>query len=399
MGIIKSILDTDTYKLTMQQIVLHQFPDTEVVYKFKCRNKADFTYCLDDIRQELDALEHVKLTEEEAAYLRTIRFLKSDYIEYLSMFRFLPTKHIHIAIDEHGNLDLTIKGPWLSTILYEVPVLAIINECYFKRELNRYNRNTDVVNGNIIYPVGLKNLEEKIKLVKNYADEGFKFADFGTRRRFSADWQELVVAKLIKDLPNNFVGTSNVDLARRYKVTPIGTMAHEYIQCHQAMDYKLINSQKTAFENWAQEYRGDLGIALSDTINMKAFLRDFDLYFSKLYDGARHDSGDPYDWCEQLINHYKKLKIDPKTKTAVFSDGLTFPKALELYKRFKDEIKISFGIGTNLTNDVGHEPLQIVIKVIECNGSPVAKLSDNIEKQMCEDQRYISFLKKVFGVE
>ena len=385
---ITSLLDTDFYKLSMHQIVLHQFTDTMVRYKFRCRSK-DIKFskpCCDRITNAIYRLDELNLTRDEAGYLKSIRFLKRDYIEFLSMFRFMPDRHVHISRHHDGGLELQIVGPWLNTILYEVPVLAIINEEYF-RELSS-NKTVDPI----------LNLEPKIAAAEALDDHGFVFSDFGTRRRFSYDVQRLVLTYLASTNFANFSGTSNVHLAQELGLKPIGTMAHEYLQCHQAMHYKLADSQKMALENWAKEYRGDLGIALTDTINMDAFLRDFDGYYAKLFDGCRHDSGDPYVWCEKLIAHYEQLGIDPKAKTAVFSDGLTVPKAIDLYERFHRRIKMAFGIGTNLTNDVGYTPLQIVMKVVECNGQPVAKLSEDPGKQMCENESFVTYLKQVFKV-
>jgi nicotinate phosphoribosyltransferase len=186
--------------------------------------------------------------------------------------------------------------------------------------------------------------------------------------------------------------------AARHGLTPLGTMAHEYLQACQALGPRLRDSQTFGFETWAREYRGDLGIALSDVYGMDAFLRDFDLYFCKLFDGARHDSGDPFAWGERMIRHYEQNRVDPLSKTLIFSDALTFPLIIELFKRFKDRAKLAFGIGTNLTNDLGYTPLQIVIKMVRCNGQPVAKLSDTPGKDMCDDQHYVQYLRQVFEI-
>ncbi|MCP4131361.1 MAG: nicotinate phosphoribosyltransferase, partial [bacterium] len=218
------------------------------------------------------------------------------------------------------------------------------------------------------------------------------------RRRRSGEWQQQVIGTLAAEVPGNLTGTSNVYFAKKYNLRPIGTMAHEFLQASQALGVRLVDSQKFAFENWVQEYRGDLGIALSDVVGMDAFLRDFDLYFCKLFDGARHDSGDPYEWCDKLLAHYKKMGIDPKTKTAVFSDGLNFELARDLAKKYNGQIRIAFGIGTNLTNDFGEKALQIVIKMTECNGQPVAKISDSPGKSMCKDESFIKYVKKVFNI-
>ncbi len=203
----------------------------------------------------------------------------------------------------------------------------------------------------------------------------------------------------MKDLPN-FIGTSNVYFAKKYNLKPIGTMAHEWIMAGQGQeDVSLRNSQKAMLQAWCNEYRGDLGIALSDTLGVDAFLEDFDLYFAKLYDGIRHDSGDPDVWARKVICHYSKLGVEPKTKTLVFSDGLTFETAAKIYNKFKFAAKVSFGIGTNLTNDFEDiTPLQIVMKIVKCNGLPVAKISDSPDKGMCNDKEYLTYLKKVFNI-
>jgi nicotinate phosphoribosyltransferase len=246
--------------------------------------------------------------------------------------------------------------------------------------------------------VGRERLRAKIELANTVPEPGFHIADYGTRRRFSRQWQEEVVRTLKNGLGPRFVGTSNVDLAMRVGLTPLGTMAHEYLQACQAVGPRLIDSQHFAFEVWAKEYRGDLGIALSDVAGMDAFLRDFDLYFCKLFDGVRHDSGDPFEWGEKLIAHYRRMRIDPKTKTMVFSDQLNVPVAIRLFKHFKDRSSLAFGIGTNLTNDVGHDALPIVIKMTRCNGQPVAKISDEPSKTMDYDPSYVAYLRQVFQV-
>ncbi len=195
-----------------------------------------------------------------------------------------------------------------------------------------------------------------------------------------------------------FVGTSNVRLALEHGLTPLGTMAHEYLQACQAVGPRLRDSQVFAFNTWAREYRGDLGIALSDVCGMDAFLRDFDLFFCKLFDGVRHDSGDPFEWGEKLIAHYQKMRIDPRSKTMVFSDSLNVPLAVRLFEYFKGRSQTAFGIGTNLTNDIGSEALQIVIKMTRCNGQPVAKISDEPSKAMDYDPSYVAYLREVFQV-
>jgi nicotinate phosphoribosyltransferase len=245
-------------------------------------------------------------------------------------------------------------------------------------------------------------------LLKNPQISHLKIADYGTRRRFSKAWHEEVLQTLATGLGTHstggqFAGTSNVFYAMKLGLLPLGTMAHEYLQAAQALGPRLRDSQVFAFESWAHEYRGDLGIALSDVYGFQAFLRDYDMYFCKLFDGARHDSGDPFAWGEGMIAHYKANRVDPLTKTLVFSDGLTIPRTIELYNQFKGRCLLAFGIGTNLTNDLGdapdHVPLQIVIKMTECNGQPVAKLSDTPSKNMCEDVNYLAYLRQVFNLQ
>lgn len=388
--IITSLLDTDLYKFTMMQVVLHHFPGAQVEYRFKCRNAGvDLTPYVEEIREQIEALCTLRFADEELAYLRGLRFIKSDFVDFLGLFQ-LNTKYIQVepAQAGPGEISIVIKGPWLHTILFEIPVLAIVNEVYFRRT----QRGAD-------FEAGRRRLMEKIALVRDDpALADLRIADYGTRRRFSKRWQDEVLLTLEKELGVHLAGTSNVMFAVKHGLIPLGTMAHEYLQACQALGPRLRDSQTFGFEMWAKEYRGDLGIALSDVYGMDAFLRDFDMYFCKLFDGARHDSGDPMHWGERLIAHYEKNRVDPRTKTLVFSDSLTFPKVIDLYRRFSGRARLAFGVGTNLTNDLGYQPLQIVIKMIRCNGQPVAKLSDSPEKNMCDDAAYLAYLRQVFEI-
>ena len=397
--IITSLLDTDLYKFTMMQAVLHQFPGAQVEYKFKCRNPGvQLAPYVQEIRDEVRALCQLQFQEAELAYLRSLRFVKSDFVDFLSLFR-LNEKYITITPLDNGEIDISIKGPWLHVIPFEIPVLAIVNEVYF--------RNTQPVPD---FMEGRRRLDEKIALLRGEGLEGLKIADYGTRRRFSRAWHEEVLRVLCAKLgtgaqrpepghgPGQFAGTSNVLYAMRLGITPLGTMAHEFLQACQALGPRLRDSQIFGLEAWAKEYRGDLGIALSDVYGMEAFLRDFDLYFCKLFDGARHDSGDPFVWGERMLEHYRKNRVDPLNKTLIFSDALTIPRTIELYQRFHGRCQLAFGIGTNLTNDLGYEPLQVVIKMTRCNGQPVAKLSDTPGKSMCDDQKYLAYLRQVFEI-
>ncbi len=389
--IIESLLDTDLYKFTMMQCVLHQFPGAEVSYRFRCRTPGvALSPYADEIRDEVMHLCTLTFKDAELAYLGGLRFIKSDFVDFLSLFH-LKDKYIRVTKDPACDFGLSIEitGPWLHTILFEIPILAIVNEVYFRH----------------IAPVpdeaeGMRRLRAKIALLKNEPDNAdLRVSDFGTRRRFSRAWQEKVVRVLIDELGSPiFSGTSNVDLARRYGLVSIGTMAHEYLQACQALGPRLRDSQVFGFEMWAKEYRGDLGIALSDVYGIEPFLKDFDMYFCKLFDGARHDSGDPFVWGERMIEHYRANKCDPRGKSLVFSDGLTVPRIIELYRRFHRRIGIGFGIGTNLMNDLGPQPLNIVVKMVRANGQPVAKISDNPVKGMCDDPTYLAYLRQVFGM-
>lgn len=386
--IIESLLDTDLYKFTMMQVVLHHFPGAQVEYKFKCRtpniNLAQFR---DEIQTEINHLCTVRLKEDELSYLRSLRFIKSDFVDFLDLFH-LQSHYITLTPLDDGSLDIAVKGPWLHTILFEIPVLAIVNEVYFRN-----------ISGSVNAVKGAAIAKQKLDLITtNRSLDGLVIADYGTRRRYSKVWHEQALKQLKTELGNQFAGTSNVMFAMQQGLTPLGTMAHEYLQACQALGPRLRDSQVFGFEMWAKEYRGDLGIALSDVYGMSAFLRDFDLYFCKLFDGARHDSGDPMQWGERLIAHYDSMRVDPKTKTLVFSDGLNIPKVIELYQRFAGRAKLAFGVGTNLTNDVGVEPIQIVMKMTRCNGQPVAKLSDAPGKTMCDDVAYLAYLKQVFEI-
>ena len=389
--IIESLLDTDLYKFTMMQCVLHQFPGAEVAYRFRCRNVGvELGPYADEIRDEIHHLCSLRFKDEELEYLAGLRFIKSDFVDFLSLFH-LKEKYITVKADSEApnGIDITIEGPWLHTILFEIPVLAIVNEVYFRHKMQVADEKE-----------GMKRLRAKIDLIRNEPDnDNLKITDFGTRRRFSRAWQTTVTETLIRELGREkFAGTSNVDLARRYGLIPIGTMAHEYLQACQALGPRLRDSQVYGFEMWAKEYRGDLGIALSDVYGMDPFLKDFDMFFCKLFDGARHDSGDPFLWGEKMIEHYRRNKCDPRGKTLIFSDALTVPRIIKLYRRFNHRIGVGFGIGTNLMNDLGPEPLNIVVKMIRANGQPVAKISDTPEKGMCEDLTYLAYLKQVFGI-
>ena len=395
--IVQSLLDTDLYKFTMLQVVLHQYPQTHSVYHFRCRNEDKIAYPLreikDELDQELDILCTLQFKPEELDYLRSLRFIKSDFVDYLELFQ-LKRRFINTQINQQGSLDIVVEGPMIQAMFFEIFVLAIVNELYFRR-----------LETPAVLEEGERRLQTKAALLKDYAnqqqptDTPFLVSDFGTRRRYSYAWQRHVINTLHHAAPDVFRGSSNVYLAMKLNIAPIGTMAHEFMQAFQALNFRLRDFQTAALESWVHEYRGDLGIALTDVVGMDAFLRDFDLYFAKLFDGLRHDSGDPYLWGDKAYAHYLKLRIDSKTKMLTFSDGLNLEKAWGLYQYFKDRFQTSFGIGTNLSNDMGHVPLNIVLKLVECNGQSVAKLSDSPGKTMSTDETFLAYLRQVFEIE
>lgn len=389
---VHSLLDTDFYKLTMMQVVLHQYASAWVRYAFKWRNwdEMHLTVSLQEFKSKLDAeidrLCELRFTEDEVNYVASIRFFKPDFIEYLRLFQ-MNRSYINIYIEDE-QLKVNIEGPWLNTILYEIPVLATISELY--SSLHGVDDNTWLQDGR-------KRLKDKVGLLNKaiVANQRFNFADFGTRRRASYLWQEEVLKYLIGNCEGSLVGTSNIHFAMKLGIKPIGTMAHEFFQAHQQLGPRLVDSQKVALQCWADEYRGDLGIALSDTMGFDKFLKDFDRFFSLLFNGCRQDSGDPILWTEKLIAHYKEMRIDPRTKSAIYSDGLTLESAVDIFTRFNDQIQISFGIGTHLTNDCGFIAPQVVIKMVQCNRKPVAKISDSQDKGMCEDPEFLDYLNYV----
>lgn len=390
-AIVISLLENDLYKFTMWQALLHSHPDAQTEYSFACRNSPAYPLAelKADVERELDHLCSLSFTEDELDYLRGLRFIKSDFVDFLTVFRF-QRKFISVTTDG-DTLQIVARGPQVHVMGFEIYVLYIVNGLYFRRL------------GNAATLIeGRKRLAAKIAMLREFGKEParkhpFEFFDFGVRRRFSGTWHDEVVAMLAREVPQYFKGTSNVYLAKKYNLVPIGTMAHEYLQSYQSFGVRLRDFQKAALEGWVQEYRGDLGTALTDVVGMDAFLADFDLYFAKLFDGLRHDSGDPIVWGEKALAHYAKLRVDAHTKRLVFSDGLDLPTAFALYRHFADRTMTGFGIGTNLTNDTGITPLNIVMKLMACNGQPVAKLSDSAGKTLCKDETFLAYLRQVFN--
>jgi len=393
--IITHLTDTDAYKFSMGQAIFHQFNSDETTWTFKCRNKdVYFTpEMTDEITNQIKLYCNLKFTEEELSYLSTIKWLHKDYIDFL---RFWHPRFEEFTITRNSECGLSIetKGTWLNTSMYEIPVLAIVNEVYFTM---RYN---------IDKLEGTENLNTKNKIAsirlsgrENPFNMDAVFSEFGTRRRLSKKSQEAMIKDFANSGIRGFIGTSNVYFAMKYNIKPVGTMAHEYImtigQGHH--EYNPAYSNKFALDSWVKEYGILNGIALTDTITTDCFLKDFRLTFATLFSGVRHDSGDPIKWGEKMIEHYKSLGIDPTTKTLLFSDSLDFPRAYTIYHHFVGKAKVAFGIGTWLSNDCGETPLNIIMKVTEANGQPVAKISDTPGKGMCKDSNYVDYLTRAIN--
>ena len=391
--IIKSLLEDDLYKLNMQQVIFHQFPTYQNEWDFKCRNKGvKFTAKdLEDINRELDEYCKLSFTEEDLSWLKkNILWFKPDYIDLLRLWR--PNRNEIIVSDKSEcGLKITLKGTWLNVTMYEMPILAIVNETYFR---NHYNYDE-------LFEQFKRKAEEKISLMKDGTYHFGAFSEFGLRRRLSFEAQDYIVRRLAKEKAagsiDGFVGTSNVYLAKKYNLRPIGTVAHEFvINVGQGNPkHNPAYSNWYGMDSWVKEYGVLNGTWLTDTIGDECCLRDMGLTFSTLFSGVRHDSGDPFVWGDNWIKHWESLGIDPHTKTLLFSDSLNFDKAQKIADYFKGKSKVAFGIGTYLSNDLGVvKPLNIVMKVMSVNGSPVAKISDTSGKTMCLDYEYVEYLKR-----
>ena len=382
--IVLSLLDTDLYKFNMDQVIFHKHTDLNGEYYFKCRSEGIvFTReMVDEINAQIDHLCTLRFTREELDYLRSIRFIKNDYVEFLRLWHPIR-EYVTTQWSPSGELSLVVKGPLFSAMQFEIYLLEIINEVYFRMQYDY----------EVLRASAQERLNRKIEAFQN-GTYTFTFAEFGARRRLSREWEDVVVRRLATET-KNCVGTSNVYLAKKHNLKPIGTYAHEFVQMYQGIDsIPLAYTNHYAMQDWYDEYDGDNGTALTDTITTDLFLLDFNRSMVNNYSGVRHDSGDPYVWGEKIIAHYKKYGVDPRTKQLLFSDSLDFDRAQALYDYFRDKTRVSFGIGTYCANDTCVEPLNIVIKLQYVNGRPVAKLSDNPEKAMCREEDYADYLKK-----
>ncbi len=387
--IITSLLENDMYKFSMGQAIYHQFSDYKTTWSFKCRNDDVFftPQMVDEIKEQVKLYCQLRFTEDELEYLNKIRWIKGSYVDFLRLWqpRFAD---FNISTDAPCGLSIETKGTWLNTSMYEIPTLAIVNEVYFKYQYNYQELIDDFE----------QRLNEKISSLVSGKFQLSNFSEFGLRRRLSAQAQEMAIEKLkVENFPySHFVGTSNVYLAKKCNVIPVGTMAHEWIMCVGQGNHKHnpAYSNWYAQDAWVKEYGVLNGTVLTDAITTDCFLRDFQLTYATLFSGVRHDSGDPFIWGEKLLEHYKKLGIDAKNKTLLFSDSLDFVRADKLYRYFRDKAKVAFGIGTYISNDTKVPPLNIVMKTTACNGMDVAKISDVDGKGMCKNPDYVHYLKR-----
>ncbi len=394
--IIRSLLEDDIYKWNMGQAILHQFPSHMTRWAFKLRNKGvHFTpEMVQEIKEQVDHYCTLRYKEEELQYLASIKWLKKDYIDYL---RFWHPRREEIFISDQAECGLWIEaeGTWLNTSRYEMPILMIVNEVWFRMNYNYVK----------LFASFEERLEAKFNDLKHGKYYVGNFSGFGLRRRLSAEAEERSVEVFchLNDTMHSasrFVGVSNAYLAKKYDLMVTGTVAHEWMMGagQGTMRHNPAYCNWYAMEAWVKEYGILNGTALTDTVGTDMFLKDFQLTFATLYSGVRHDSGDPIEWGEKMIAHYKKLGIDPVTKMLLFSDSLNFEKADKIFRHFRERAKIAFGIGTYLTNDTFAEPLNIVMKMVKCNGHDVAKLSDTPGKGMCQNPEYIEYVQKCIAL-
>ncbi len=388
---IESLLETDLYKFSMGQAIYHQFSDYKTTWSFKCRNE-DVVFTpemVEEIKDQIQAYCSLRFTEDELAYLENIKWIKGSYVDFLRLWE---PRYEDFTITTEGDKGLTIetKGTWLNTSMYEIPTLAIVNEVYFRMAYDY----------DMLHESFKERLEAKIQTLISGENRIGNFSEFGVRRRLSSEAQDLAVRRLAEEnskfVDSNCVGTSNVYLAKKYNLIPVGTMAHEWIMCVGQGNHKHnpAYSNWFALDAWVKEYGVLNGTALTDTITTDCFLRDFQLTYATLFSGVRHDSGCPYEWGDKMIAHYKSLGIDPTTKTLLFSDSLNFEKATKIKDYFAGKVKVAFGIGTYISNDTCVDPLNIVMKTTLCNGMDVAKISDVKGKGMCKNEAYVDYLQR-----
>ncbi len=392
--VITSLLDTDLYKFTMWQAMLHRHPETHAEYTFVCRNDPVYPLAelLPDLNRELDALCALSFRAGELAYLKSLRFIRSDFVDFLRIFRFQRDFIVASAAADGRGLEIVANGPQVHVMAFEIFVLAIVNELYFRR-----------FDAAAALAEGRRRLAAKIGRLREFEKEPkratpFEFFDFGVRRRFSGEWHREVLVTLKREVPQFFKGASDVLFARDLGLVPIGTMAHEYLQTFQTLGVRLRDFQRAALEALGP------GIPRRPRHGAHRRRRHGRLpgrLRPLLRQAVRRPAprlGRSFLWGEKALAHYEKLRIDSRTKRLVFSDGLDLEKSFALYRHFADRAPCGFGIGTNLTNDMGLKTLHIVMKLTHANHQPVAKLSDSPGKLLCDDETFLAYLRQVFNV-
>ena len=390
--IINSMLDDDQYKLSMQQGALELFPEAEAIYKFKNRGTQIFPNNFEDkILDEIENMSTIKLSKDEYSWTKHKNpFFKPWYLEYLKNYRYDP-RQVKLSRDNNNRLNIDISGKWHSSIKWEVTLMSVISEIFFKEVDAKWDYDGQY--------------EKAYAKIKRLDLNNCKFAEFGTRRRRSYETQKLVIEAFCeaqKDLSTkNFIGTSNLHFAMLNNITPIGSVAHEWVQAMQSLE-SLNHCNYYAMQNWVKVYNTELGIFLPDTITTDMFLQNFNRRFAMLFGGIRHDSSCPFAFTDKIINAYKSKNIDPMSKFIIFSDGLDISKVIEIKKYCEGKINCSFGIGTNFTNSFDGSPaLNMVIKLWSINNFPVVKLSDvegkeNGDPKAIENMKWI--VKNQLGV-
>ena len=393
--IITSLLETDAYKFSMGNVIFKNFNNFTTNWTFKCRN-TDVIFTdemVQEIKDQFDYYCTLRFTDEELNWLKTnMSWISEGYINFLKFWH--PVRS-DVSINENGikplnkcGLAIEANGTWLNTSMYEIALLAIVNEVYFSFQY-------DMKKLEISFKT---KLEDKINDLVNKNVCIGKFSEFGLRRRLSGKTQDYLISELKNTQAKTnigFVGTSNVYLAKKYGVKAVGTMAHEMGMAMMSdQRYNVAYTNERLMEVWTNEYGIKNGIYLTDLLGRDVFLEDFNEKYATLFSGVRHDSGCPFAWGDAIIKHYEKLGIDPKTKTLLFSDSLNFEKAQEIYDEFEGRCNVAFGIGTFLSADTFAKPLNIVMKITDCNGLPVCKLTDNSEKAMGKDEEFINFVKR-----
>ena len=393
--IINSILENDLYKFSMSHYYQVHYPNAWGTFTFHDRNNTEYSEeFVVALKEELNNLATLSLQPAEFEWaVKSIHYIPQCFWEWLCFFRFEPDK-VEVWLDESHHLHIEVSDAMYKVTFYEIPILAIVSELYHRLIGDGYQRRSELMDAM------KEKMEEKVAIA---ATHNLYFADFGMRRRFNA-LSEQVMIEYMKEHCPTFTGTSTVWFAMKYNLKPIGTMAHECFM-FQAAVHTPKEANYEVMERWVEVYDGNLGTVLTDTYTVDAFLRNFSMKLAKLYDGVRHDSGDPMLFGDRIIQKYESYGIDPMSKTIVFSDGLDFQTAAQIKEYFAGRIKVTFGIGTNLTCDIeGITPMNIVMKLKQCRINPrqpiygCVKLSDVAGKAIGKPEDIANY-KYQLGIE